>query len=876
MYGGGLENVRTKSIIIIAVISFSVIPLTKASAGNPSSPIINEIMYNPIGNELDGEWIELFNVGGATNMKNWTITDRDGATYTFPEIEVQEGDFVLLYIKTGNMTSEPGKITLYMNRTWSMLNNGGDDLLLKDDLGTPVDYVNYGSGSGVDDPVPELNWTGSNKTVREGFSYALMPDGQDLDSDENWMENSPSPGTPNSVDEGYGILITEVYYSAHRDNEYMVLHNPFDEGFDLSGWTITDLEGAAFFPDHSIIGPNDEIAIAENSTSFHEDTMTEADYRFAEGNATPMPVQGVFKLKNDGDELILKNRAGRVIDVFSYGSSNYSEEGWSGDGAEPLPKGKVAKRVMSDDTYMDTNRSADWNSLRKYGLGQSSFQARTFNGLSNITAFASPDSAYDVVSEVLDNASANIVLSLYKLTSLMLADRLIDALGRGVNVEILLEGGPVSGIEDDQKYIMREIADNGGQIRLMVHDSSAKVYERYRYLHEKYAVIDGHTSIVTSENWGLSGIPENSSYGNRGWGISVENKELADELLNVFLEDSNISRRDITSYSLEKYPVAPGYASGGVAPSGDYEPQFESVRSIGHHPITTVLSPDTSLDESTVIGLIRSARSSILVEQFYIVPDWKGGITNPYFDEVIEGARRGLEVKVILDDSDYNTEPGKVDNDDVVELLTEIAKSEGLDLEARLFDSRAHGVLKLHNKGVIVDGYKVLVSSINWNENSVTGNRELGLIVESEEIGGYFTEIFLYDWKNDVTDPIARGCRGRSVLVGQKLTFDGSDSYDENPLEYVWDFDGDGVADSGDAIAKFAYEIPGTYIVQLNVTDSSGNYNITRCLVEVSSSEKDGSSGIWTWLFYGSLTATCLIALFFARKLSGRKKKLYK
>ncbi|MEM2934906.1 MAG: phospholipase D-like domain-containing protein, partial [Candidatus Thermoplasmatota archaeon] len=40
----------------------------------------------------------------------------------------------------------------------------------------------------------------------------------------------------------------------------------------------------------------------------------------------------------------------------------------------------------------------------------------------------------------------------------------------------------------------------------------------------------------------------------------------------------------------------------------------------------------------------------------------------------------------------------------------------------------------------------VLISSINWGENSFRRNREVGIIIESAEISEYFEEIFWYDW----------------------------------------------------------------------------------------------------------------------------------
>ena len=52
----------------------------------------------------------------------------------------------------------------------------------------------------------------------------------------------------------------------------------------------------------------------------------------------------------------------------------------------------------------------------------------------------------------------------------------------------------------------------------------------------------------------------------------------------------------------------------------------------------------------------------------------------------------------------------------------------------------------VHNKGIIVDNKSVLISSINWNENSVTNNRETGIIIENENISRFYAEVFFYDW----------------------------------------------------------------------------------------------------------------------------------
>ncbi len=50
---------------------------------------------------------------------------------------------------------------------------------------------------------------------------------------------------------------------------------------------------------------------------------------------------------------------------------------------------------------------------------------------------------------------------------------------------------------------------------------------------------------------------------------------------------------------------------------------------------------------------------------------------------------------------------------------------------------------------MIVDNKSVLISSINWNENSVTRNREAGIIIENEDVVQYYTDVFFYDWNLD-------------------------------------------------------------------------------------------------------------------------------
>ncbi|MDD4126944.1 MAG: phospholipase D-like domain-containing protein, partial [Methanomicrobium sp.] len=119
---------------------------------------------------------------------------------------------------------------------------------------------------------------------------------------------------------------------------------------------------------------------------------------------------------------------------------------------------------------------------------------------------------------------------------------------------------------------------------------------------------------------------------------------------------------------------------------------------------------------------------------------------NPYLEAAISAARRGLEVRILFDSYWYNTE-GDSDNDEMAEYINAVAESENLTLKAALIDLDSLGAEKIHNKAVIVDGESVLISSVNWNENSPSYNREAGVILSGGGVGEYYEEVFDYDWE---------------------------------------------------------------------------------------------------------------------------------
>jgi len=368
-------------------------------------------------------------------------------------------------------------------------------------------------------------------------------------------------------------------------------------------------------------------------------------------------------------------------------------------------------------------------------MGQSRLSEAVFRNVSIIT-FVSPDCSSDIFSYAVNQTSDELLLNVYEFSSPLIINDLVAAHARGVDIEIILEGGPVGGISPEGNEAIRKLTENGIPVSIMESRKGAPA--PYRYDHAKYMVIDNRAVMLTSENFKYSGFPPAGMAGNRGWGVYLEDPDLAEYFSTVFITD--FRGKSIISYNGSAGNPEP-------EPSKKYNVEFSPGYFTGA-TVRPVIAPDTS---SQIIGLINSAEQSIEIEQAYITNETPYSL-NPYLSAAINASRRGVHVKVLLDSYWYNIEDEK-DNDEMVALINRIGTSEHIPLEARCADLSTNEIDKIHNKGVIVDDEHVLVSSINWNSNSPNFNREAGVIIDHPGVARYFLEVFDDDWNTMVKSP---------------------------------------------------------------------------------------------------------------------------
>lgn len=330
----------------------------------------------------------------------------------------------------------------------------------------------------------------------------------------------------------------------------------------------------------------------------------------------------------------------------------------------------------------------------------------------NATAFVYPDDVLTVNEFVKDSQNLRIAVYTYEDPYLELP----------VNTTIIAEKSPVGGIEN--KWLLCDLQKKGTDVFLYNGE--------LRFMHAKYMIKNGAV-LVSTENIGPR---------NRGWGIVVYDAAIAAQLNEVFEKDLENSEKLVCKGDEKRKDIE---KKDGF--SYFQKKTFEARAEL-------LVTPGA---EKRVLEILDGAEKNIYVQQLYIYKNF-GDAKNPMLEKLIEKARSGVEVKILLDSTYYNKEK----NSEVIDYVNDIAKKENLDMEARFIKNTYF--FMSHVKGVIADD-NVIISSINWNENSLRKNREAGIIISDRE--GFYKTIFLADWNSDYKEKTTgNAAASYSIVVG--------------------------------------------------------------------------------------------------------------
>jgi phosphatidylserine/phosphatidylglycerophosphate/cardiolipin synthase-like enzyme len=344
---------------------------------------------------------------------------------------------------------------------------------------------------------------------------------------------------------------------------------------------------------------------------------------------------------------------------------------------------------------------------------------QTFTKTMNVTTFVAPDSGMDELLNILWSAEESIYVEIYGINHPHILDAIheIHTAKPSVDMKFLI-GWNSLGYYSPNDWVANNLTTLGLPVRWTSDDD-------FSYAHQKFLVIDNKTVVVQAGNWAKTSFIPDGYKANREWSIAMTDTDVAGFYVDVFDGDWHNG----TVYDAGTHGTGDPLTYN---PASSTYPRFfaESGHFSGEMSVTPILSPDTSLQG--ILYAINYAQVTLDVQIPYFTNYEEGGSVDDIIDALVAASNRGVTVRVIMEEGPY-------DNDDVAEHF----HSHGISVayqDERWFTA-------MHNKGIIADGKLVLLSSINYSDNSIENNREAGVIIENELIAQWYQQVYDFDWE---------------------------------------------------------------------------------------------------------------------------------
>jgi hypothetical protein len=364
-----------------------------------------------------------------------------------------------------------------------------------------------------------------------------------------------------------------------------------------------------------------------------------------------------------------------------------------------------------------------------------------------------PDAGWPVLRPFLEATKKTLSVAMYDFNADYIAKSFIETV-RDKNLQIVLtwDDGMTAPETTIRNKLRKSLKGNldGFLVRCGASRRFASAY------HEKVAVRDSSAFWLSSGNWSLRSQPNidpirtpsqaKGMYGkgNREWHVIVEDEKLAKVFERYIKHDRDGSKAeaeagdDSVVLGVEAAPRLPDVfvpvealfdtAAAAATPS-PIAPEILPTKP-GEFQVVPVLTPDNYI--SRIMELIGSAKRSIFLQYAYITFSDKK--IDKKFTEMLAklaelSNRSNFDMRIIV---------GSNGAADKIRKLVESGFKE------TVFRSQS----SIHNKGIVVDGETVLVSSANWSGDGVLRNRDAGLIIFNKEIATYYQNAFVFDWEN--------------------------------------------------------------------------------------------------------------------------------
>lgn len=209
---------------MVAIVIASMVALPSGTSSDGEDIIINEIMYDPEGNEHSYEWIELYNNNtAAIDIDGWILNGTIGGSDTILNGTMGIGEYLIISNNVSAFQERYPSVTCrILKGNWSALGNAGDWINLSDDKEILIDSVNYPGGF-TENYSAERNATGWQESFIEGGTpsarNSVLPPESCVDIiSPYWQSSTPFAITATIYANSSAIQNVTLWYRYSTDN----------------------------------------------------------------------------------------------------------------------------------------------------------------------------------------------------------------------------------------------------------------------------------------------------------------------------------------------------------------------------------------------------------------------------------------------------------------------------------------------------------------------------------------------------------------------------------------------------------------------------------------------------------------------------------
>jgi len=305
---------------------------------------------------------------------------------------------------------------------------------------------------------------------------------------------------------------------------------------------------------------------------------------------------------------------------------------------------------------------------------------------------------------------------------------------------------------------IRNAADRGVKVRFVIDGNMYKTYPEtadelnehenidvqiYDFsqmgggtLHAKFFIVDNKEIFIGSQNMDWRALKHIHELG-----IRVENKKLVKFYKELFELDWSLSAEDADRVAL----LADVVLSDDMVKVEMKKTPYGKVAIIPSASNPKIIYHLPNWDEYQLVRMIDGAKESIRIQLLSYSPLSRGELYEELDFALRRAAARGVKVEMIL--SDWNFYSPRI------EYIKSLHAIPNIDIKFSTIPEASEGYIGYarveHCKFMVVDDKEFWLGTSNWSKSYFYNGRNLGIIVQNNQLAKRVSEIFLKSWNSD-------------------------------------------------------------------------------------------------------------------------------